>query len=96
MTQDKILDKCHKEYIQKSGIGSIYPSTFPESYKPQTVKAMWDFGEQFAYDFAKFLEEHTEKIREEKITLYRYHAPDGWANYTLEDIFLEFKERYEP
>jgi hypothetical protein len=59
-------------------------------------KAMDVYAEQFAYDFAKFLEEHTEVIREEKITLYRYNSPhDGWGNYTLEDILIEFKEKYE-
>jgi hypothetical protein len=58
--------------------------------------AMDEWASQFAYDFAKFLEEHTEIIREEKITLYRYNSPhDGWGNYILEDILTEFKEKYE-
>lgn len=47
-------------------------------------------------DFAKWLEENTTVIREEKITLYRYCDVDGWGNYILDDIYLVFKEKYEP
>jgi hypothetical protein len=96
MTQEQILDKCHIEHVSKSGLASIHPSKFPVAWRYQAVTAMWEFGVQFAYDFAKFLEDHTEMIREEKITLYRYcDSNNEWGNYTLEDILTEFKEKYE-
>lgn len=44
-------------------------------------------------NFAKWLEENTIVVKEEKITLYRYHDNlDGWGNYTLEDIYIVYKE----
>lgn len=57
---------------------------------------MDEYAAKVAIDFARFLEEHTEMIREEKITLYRYcDSNNEWGNYTLEDIFIVFKEKYE-
>lgn len=51
-----------------------------------------------ALEFAKFLEEHTTVIYEEKITLYRYDdfSGDGTGNYVLDDIYKVFKDKYEP
>jgi hypothetical protein len=43
-----------------------------------------------AIEFAKWLEENTKVIYEEKITLYRYEDFDGAGNYTLDDIYTVY------
>lgn len=64
-----------------------------ESFKPFVD----EYAKQFTLDFNKFLEEHTQIIREEKITLYRYcDTKNEYGNYTLEDILTEFKDKYYP
>jgi hypothetical protein len=72
--------------------------------KENALKAMRELEESFAArtegdgegqkDFALFLQDQTEIIREEKITLYRYHDNlDGWGNYTLDDIYEVYKSK---
>lgn len=86
MTKEETLERSNKEEWPDMEV----------VHKSHALEAMQEYADQFALDFAKFLEEHTEMIREEKITLYRHNSPaHGWANYTLEDIFIEFKEKYE-
>jgi hypothetical protein len=64
-------------------------------FKDAMSAAMDEYADQFALDFHKFLDEHTQIIREEKITLYRYcDTNNEYGNYTLEDILTEFKEKY--
>ena len=42
-------------------------------------------------EFAKWLQENTEVIKEDKITLYRYcDKMNEWGNYTLEDIYKQY------
>lgn len=45
-------------------------------------------------DFAKWLEENTQVVCEDKITLYRYFDNNEWGNYILEDIYKEYKEKH--
>jgi hypothetical protein len=48
-------------------------------------------------DFAEWLAEYTEIIREPKITLYRYcDNYNEWGNYTLSDIYSVFAEEKKP
>ena len=51
-------------------------------------------AEVTAIDFARFLEEQTKVIYEDKITLYRYDGSEGVGNYTLDDIYTVYKEKY--
>jgi hypothetical protein len=61
--------------------------------KPLTVEALLkDYVGSTDLEFAKWLEENTTVIKEEKITLYRYHGNDGWGNYILDDIYTVYKE----
>lgn len=50
-------------------------------------------SERSDLEFAKWLEENTIVVKEEKITLYRYcDKMNEWGNYTLDDIYTEYRE----
>ena len=48
-----------------------------------------------AKEFAEWLTENTETIVGERITLYRFRDMDGIGDYTLDDIYLLYTEKYE-
>ena len=97
MTQDEIIEK-HKSVERRQSDHRLFGGyDFEYLNKHGAAKAMDEWADRVALDFAKWLEENTTTIREPKITLYRYRDRENkWGNYRLEDIFLEFKERYEP
>ena len=75
-----------------------------EGYKPAGIinleqkhklaSDIMNYAALHAKDFADWLAEMTEVIRDENITLYRYyHIGDGrHGNYTRDDIYLEYLE----
>jgi hypothetical protein len=88
MTKEEILD------IEIDKVGDPSDNLSLVTIK-DALAAMCEYADQFTLDFNKFLEEETEVIREEKITLYRYcDSNNEYGNYTLEDILTEFKEKY--
>ena len=62
--------------------------------KHKLASDIMNYAEHHAKEFQEWLAANVEVIREEKITLYRYCSRhDGWGNYTLDDIYIEFTEQ---
>jgi hypothetical protein len=84
-----------------SGLPTMYYELGSKSFVSIDVEWLDESGEsptatgdgKEAIEFSEWLVDNTEIIREEKVTLYRYcNKMNEWGNYTLNDIYAEYKD----
>lgn len=53
--REGILNKEYREWVDKKGIGSIYPALFPEAYKQAAINAMDEYMKERCLEFIQWM-----------------------------------------
>jgi hypothetical protein len=89
--RNMIMEELNNEAVKCGEL--LYKNQSLQSELSQLQSSMEEDIRFAQIEFATWLEDNTEVVKEPKITLYRHHTSEGWANSTLEDIHLEYEEQ---
>lgn len=56
--REEILNKEYRQWVDKKGIGAIYPAKFPEAYKDVAINAMDENGKRMCLDLLEYMTKH--------------------------------------